>query len=187
MKKWLFISLLLLPAIAWATYKPARVLAPDWVAGINCISDHLCIDDLSRTTDAGRLYKEAVNFVETSIDNFNNRPRVTFCSTEQCYASFGFNRAAGHTIGHSGIVIGPRGWKDYYVRHEMIHHLQAEKMGVVKQWRSENWLKEGMAYSLSQDPRTRLSEPMQSYRTRFEQWYRSIGKDRLWQAALQLR
>jgi hypothetical protein len=186
MKKWLFISLLLLPAIAWATYKPARVLAPGWVAGVNCISQHICIDDQLRITEADGLYKEAVSFVETRIDSFKNRPRVIFCSTGQCYKSFGFNRAAGHTVGRSGIVIGPRGWQDYYVRHEMIHHLQAEKMGMVKQWRSENWFKEGMAYSLSQDPRTRLSEPMHSYRVRFEQWYESTGKGRLWQAAQQL-
>ena len=79
--------------------------------------------------------------------------------------------------------MAPRGWKNYYLRHEMIHHLQAERMGVLDQWLSPEWFKEGMAYSLGQDPRPRLSEPWQQYRSDFETWYQTVGKERLWEEA----
>ena len=65
----------------------------------------------------------------------------------------------------------------------MIHHLQAERMGVYRQWRSPDWFKEGMAYSLSQDPRPDLGEPLQENRSKFEEWYRSTDKDRIWEVA----
>jgi hypothetical protein len=186
MKKWLFLALLAIPVMAWMLFKPARVLAPGWVGGVTCPTETLCLDDAARLTEATRLYEDAVAFVESEIDAFESRPRVTFCSTDRCFRSFGFNRAAGQTVGRSGIVIGTRGWQDYYLRHEMIHYMQAEKMGVIGQWRSDDWFKEGMAYALSLDPRTTLPEPMQTYRRQFEKWYASVGKDRLWEAARQL-
>ena len=34
----------------------------------------------------------------------------------------------------------------------------------------EQWLSEGMAYSLSDDPREQLSEPFQTHRTKFNDW-----------------
>ena len=68
----------------------------------------------------------------------------------------------------------------------MIHHLQAERLGVLKQWRSPNWFKEGMAYSLSQDPRSDISELFQKYSLEFEKWYRSVGKENLWKEARKL-
>jgi hypothetical protein len=34
------------------------------------------------------------------------------------------------------------------------------------------WLIEGMAYSLSNDPRSELHEPFESYRQQFNNWYR---------------
>lgn len=45
---------------------------------------------------------------------------------------------------------------------------------------------EGMAYALSDDPRPELSEPYQTYRVRFEEWYRSVGKEMLWEFAHEL-
>lgn len=65
----------------------------------------------------------------------------------------------------------------------MIHHIQAERLGAYKQWRSPDWFKEGMAYSLSQDPRRDLAEQFKQYRARFEAWYQSMGKERLWEEA----
>ena len=42
------------------------------------------------------------------------------------------------------------------------------------------WLVEGMAYSLSADPRQPLSEPWEKHRTRFDAWLQKVGKDGLW-------
>ena len=68
----------------------------------------------------------------------------------------------------------------------MIHHVQAERLGIFTQWRSPAWFKEGMAYSLSQDPRSHLAKPLQQYRSDFEKWYQSVGKERLWEEAQKL-
>jgi len=43
-----------------------------------------------------------------------------------------------------------------------------------------------MAYALSEDPRPVLSERYQTYRLRFEEWYRSVGRERLWEQAREM-
>ena len=188
----LAVLLLLLPACAtagflsaWVFYKPTRVLAPT-LNGVACISKTVCTDDPSRYDQAVKLYDEAFEFVSRSVGSMERKPRAIFCTSQDCYRSFGFTRTAANTVGVSGIVIGPRGWKDYYLRHEMIHHLQAERMGVLQQWLIPNWLTEGMAYVLSEDPRQDLGEPLQEYRRQFREWYRSVEPERLWQEVADL-
>lgn len=180
MKHILVLCITLSPAIAWAAYKPMRVLAPGLVSGVTCMTDTICIDDVSRYPEALKLYDEAVYFVAENIEELKVKPRVTFCSSLSCFRSFGFNQASAKTVGKSGIVISPKGWKYHYLRHEIIHHLQAEKLGVIAQWRSPEWYKEGMAYYLSQDPRNELSGKYQQYRTQFAQWFKRSGKDNIW-------
>ena len=179
------IVLLLIPGASWAFYKPVRVLAPE-LNGTTCVSNTVCVEDVSRYEDASRLYEDAFDFVTAVLDEIEEKPRVIFCSTHECFESFGFDRAGAHTVGISGIVVGPRGWKDYILRHEMIHHLQAERLGVFTQWRSPEWFKEGMAYALSRDPRPVLSEPWEGYRSRFRAWLKSVGKEQLWTEAARL-
>jgi hypothetical protein len=90
-------------------------------------------------------------------------------------------------MGTFAIVIGNRAWHAYYVRHELIHHLQNERLGSLRNsFLMPIWFREGMAYSLSEDPRAPLAEPLQSYRAQFNDWLRRVGKDRLWQEAAQL-
>ena len=72
------------------------------------------------------------------------------------------------------------------MRHEMIHHLQAERLGVVRQWFMPEWFTEGMACSLSGDPRPALTEPRKGFREKFERWSRSVGKERIWTEASKL-
>lgn len=48
------------------------------------------------------------------------------------------------------------------------------------------WFKEGMTYSFSQDTRSVLPEVFKEYRLEFEKWYRSVGKENLWQEARKL-
>ena len=183
---WVVLSgLVSLPAAAWTFYKPTRVLAPEW-NGVSCLSESICTDDPSRYKEALALYDEAYTFVHSSVGAIEQKPRVIFCASHACFRSFGFDKAAAHTVGISGIVVSPRGWKGYYLRHEMIHHLQAERLGVFGQWRSPAWLTEGMAYALGQDPRPDLGEPGQRHRATFDKWYRAVGKARLWDEARKL-
>lgn len=187
MVKRIIITLLLIsPAIAWSFYKPMRVLAPELVSNISCNSSGICIDNKSRSAEAKELYDKAIEFITTSIGKIEEKPKIIFCSTESCFKSFGFNKSTANAVGVSGIVISPRGWKPYYIRHEIIHHLQSEKMGVISQWRSPKWFTEGMAYSLSKDPRKELKEPYQGYRKKFSVWYKKIGNNELWKASREI-
>jgi hypothetical protein len=182
LKRLLLTGLLCLPFAAWAFFKPVRIAAPE-LAGVSCVSDTLCTDDLSRHQQAAGLYNEALRFVDSSIGRIEDKPRVIFCSSDACFHSFGLGKSAAATIGTFGIVISPRGWKSYYVRHEMIHHLQNEKLGTIRAWREPEWFHEGMAYALSEDPRAELGEPFEQYRSQFRHWYQQVGKDRLWDEA----
>lgn len=182
MKHLLFIGLLCIPVAAWAFVKPVRVVAPE-LTGLSCINDTLCTDDISRFQEIAKLYDEALHFVDSSVGSIDNKPRIIFCNSDACFQSFGLGKRSAATIGTFGIVISPRAWEPYYLRHEMIHHLQNEKLGMIKAWRAPAWFMEGMAYSLSKDPRPILSEPFEQYRSQFEHWYSLVGKERLWTEA----
>jgi len=189
MKKWLLLPVLVLlvsPAVAWAAFKPERLLAPT-LNGVSCPSQSICVDDAARYARASQLYSQALQFVDANVGRLAERPRVVFCVTEACFQSFGFKRASGQTVGTLGIVISPHGWKPYYIRHEMIHYLQHERLGSLKCLLvTPRWFLEGMAYSLSQDPRPNLGTPWQQDRARFNVWYAKVGKQNLWTAAARL-
>ena len=185
LKRLLLIGVLLIPVLAWAFVKPVRVVAPE-LEGVTCRSEFICTDDVSRYQEAASLYDEALYFVESAVGTISKKPRVTFCATDACFQSFGLGKRSAATIGTFGIVISPRAWDQYYVRHEMIHHLQNEKLGMIKVWSYPQWFIEGMAYSLSEDPRPKLSEPFEQYRSQFTNWYKQVGKEQLWSKASNL-
>lgn len=183
MKRLLLLTLLALPVTAWAFLKPVRVLAPEW-AGVTCINEMICIDDPTRYPQALKLYENAIQFVSASAGEIKHKPRVIFCATDSCFQSFGLGKSSAATIGKFGIVVSPRAWEPHYVKHEMIHHLQRERLGNIKAWIiTPEWFIEGMAYSLSADPRPVLAEPWQQHRSHFDDWYKQTGKQQLWPEA----
>ena len=164
-------SLSALPLITWAAFKPIRVFAPQ-LAGVQCTDANICIDDLTKLMQAVALRDESVTFVETRIGKLRKVPRYIFCTTAECAKSFGFTSNAAHHVGTFGIVIGPRGWQPHFARHELIHHLQMENIGSFHALiYTPTWFIEGMAYSLSQDPRRPLPQPLEDWRAQFESWY----------------
>ena len=65
--------------------------------------------------------------------------------------------------------------------------MQNQRLGSLRMWLFKPvWFREGMAYSLSGDPRKPLPEPLQGYRSAFETWYRQVGPERLWAEAERL-
>ena len=173
-----------LPLAAWALVKPVRVLAPELV-GLSCV-DRVCVDDPARRAEAVALYEQAVRFVEGSAGALQAPPRAVFCATRACAATFGFGARRAYTVGTFGIALGERAWQPYFVRHELIHHLQNERLGAVRNsFFKPRWFREGMAYSLSGDPRP-LPEPLQGYRAQFDAWFRDVGPARLWVEAEEL-
>lgn len=184
-KRLAFSAFVIAPVAAWALVKPVRVIAPELV-GISYHQISVCVEEPEKLQAANQLYAESIAFVSRSISPLANSPRVIFCSTEECANAFGLGARSAVTIGTFGTVIGPRAWKAYYVRHELIHHLQGQRLGVLQRMFKPTWLIEGMAYSLSQDPRLPLPEPWESHRARFNAWYGTIAKDLLWQEAAKL-
>lgn len=167
------ITLAIVALAAFAFIKPLKVLFPQSV-GVHCIDNRICIEKVQRIELARKLYQQAMTTVEARLGAFKNPPRIIFCSTHECFRYFGFNRAAARTIGTFGIVIAPRGWLPHYLRHEMIHHWQAENFGNLNTWIAPAWITEGMAYAISEDPRSELEIPYQQYRANFLKTYGAL-------------
>ena len=181
----LLVMLAVVPLITWFAVKPVRVVEPR-LAGVHCVSATVCIDDLARVEEAAGLYAEAMAFVPDVLGSFKGMPRVIFCATQACADAFGLGARAAVTLGTWGTVIAPRAWAPHFVRHELIHYAQAERIGTLRLLFKPQWFVEGMAYALSQDPREPLTEPFESQRRRFRAWYAAVGKQGLWQVARDL-
>ncbi len=185
LKRLAFLLLVITPLVAWMFVKPIRVVAPQ-LMNVSCLSTTICVDDVAKYPEAERLYAEAAHFVAATVGPVERTPKVIFCASMVCAQSFGLGARSAVTIGSFGTVIGPRAWQAHYVRHEMIHHLQAERIGIIPLLFKPSWFVEGMAYTLSQDPRVPLAEPFEDYRKQFRAWYASINHQQLWGQARKL-
>ncbi|MDO9314083.1 MAG: hypothetical protein Q7T97_06025 [Burkholderiaceae bacterium] len=173
------------PVAAWIIVKPIRVVFPT-VQGMSCVSASVCVEDPDEAQAAVALYEEAFDFVSATVVPLRKKPRLIFCSTEICANKFGLGARAALTVGKFGTVVGPRAWTPYLVRHEMIHSVQCEQLGVLKVLRMPSWFVEGMAYSLSEDPRDQLPPPLEGYRSAFDSWFETIDRRLVWHEAKRL-
>jgi hypothetical protein len=173
--KWVIFLSVIAVIATFIFYRPSRILIPE-INNVACATTSICIDDMARLREAEDLMARSVIEVEDKLGPLKNYPKSVFCSTRECYESFGFKHAAAHAIGRSGIVIGPAGWQPHYVKHEIIHYWQAENIGVIRMLQVDDWIIEGMAYALSDDPRPELEQPWQSYRARFSDWYLTVDQ-----------
>lgn len=176
--KWIVLTITLIVLCIFVFFKPSRVLIPE-INDVVCATGSICMDDLSRLREAETLLADAIVDVERKLGKLENFPKAIFCSTQACYEKFGFRHSSASAIGRTAIVVGPRGWKPFYIKHELIHYWQAEKFGVIRMLLVDEWFKEGMAYFLSDDPRAELQEPWQTYRKRFADWVNTAGHENL--------
>ena len=100
-------------AAEWTFDRRVRVLAPRFVAGITCVTDVICTDDVSRATEAAKLYDDAVRFVGERVSPIQNKPHAIFCASEACFQAFGFERSSAEAVGRFGIILSPRGWQPH--------------------------------------------------------------------------
>lgn len=172
------VVLLGIPALAWALVKPVRVIAPS-LADVSC-SGSLCVDVVTKAPEAERLLRQASEDVERKVGAFARQPQVIFCSTQSCADYFGLGARSAVTLGTVATVIGPRAWTPFYVRHELLHQAQGDRIGVVPLLFKPGWIVEGMAYGLSEDPRSPLAEPFETQRREFMAWYAKIDQRQVW-------
>jgi hypothetical protein len=179
-KRWLIpLGVLLLPALALAVPNPLRVYVPG-LFGLHCGEHRVCVEDASRLAMAQDFLKHAHEELPAVVGPIDAQPVAIFCSTRECFELFGKRRSNAVSFANRAIVIGPRGWYPHFVRHELIHAAQYDHLGLYRAWSLPEWLREGMAYSLSNDPRRPLPEPLEGWRTRFEDWYRKGDGANLW-------
>ena len=187
----LFIVLIAFPGSALAFYKPTRVIVPQFF-GVECFNENICIDDKARLAEAETLRAEAITFVIKNIGAISKVPRFIFCCREECARKFGLYGAAAYNVGTYGIVIRTKGWEPHFVRHELIHHLQNERLGSIKaSFLMPKWFVEGMAYALSDDPRRPIPvQELEQWRSQFEAWntqgVTAETHKTIWQRAKQL-
>lgn len=174
----------LAPVAAWAVVKPLRVVAPE-LLGLTCTADSICTDDPSRIAEARELLKDAQSFVATDLGSLRGRTTAVFCTTSECSSKFGLGRSVAFSVGTFGVIFSEGAWHPHFVRHELIHQRQNERLGVINAWLFKpTWFIEGMAYSRSQDPRHPLPEPLESWRAQYQEWERNIPQSiTLWSAA----
>ena len=174
-----------LPLLAYAAFPPARRLLPT-LAGVQCVGE-ICTDRPEQRHEAEQLYSEAVQFVHEKLGTIDNPPQIIFCQLNSCASYFGLRKSKAQTTGPFGTVIGPDGWLPYIVRHELIHQLQNERLGRYRMHPGPDWFIEGMAYSMSDDPRSDLGQPWQENRDHFNNWYAALNNDQLWVEAVKLQ
>jgi hypothetical protein len=180
------VAVVALPLVCFAAFPPARRLFPS-IAGLDCDSRGVCAESPEQLRSARLLYDESRQFVQAALGPLERGPHTIFCQSEWCAVYFGLSMSKAQTTGPFGTVIGPDAWVPSLVRHELIHQVQNERMGMFRLHPGPEWLLEGMAYSLSGDPRADLGPPWQEYRARFDSWYAETGSANLWAAAKDLR
>lgn len=185
LKRLALLLLVVVPIVAWIFVKPIRVVLPK-AQGMSCVSALVCVEEPEKALAAVALYDEAFDFVSDTVVTLRGKPRLVFCSTDACANKFGLEARAALTVGKFGTVIGPRAWESHLVRHEMIHYAQCEQLGILKVLRLPSWFVEGMAYSMSEDPRAPLAQPFEGYRSAFVSWYVGIDRRLVWHEAKRL-
>ena len=155
------------PFLAWFIVKPIRVVAPNTDL-LHCDPSFICTEGKTNHSMANDLYAQSIKSLALKLGEPDSQPKVIFCSTRLCDEYFGLGKRSAITFGTFGTVVSSRSWKQYYVEHELVHYLQYENLGYVKVLLMPSWLKEGMAYSISSDPRQKLKSPWQEYRIEFE-------------------
>lgn len=167
------IAVALIPVATLAIPSPLRALAPG-LFGLVC-EERVCVDDARRLAEAQELVRSALADIGAKLGALDPPRTMIFCASEECYGKFGKRRSTSVTFGGKAILIGPRGWAAHFVRHELIHAAQYEKLGVIRAWRGPQWITEGMAYSLSEDPRRPLPARLEAWRAQYE---RRLGAER---------
>jgi hypothetical protein len=172
------IAVALVPVATLAIPNPLRALAPG-LFGFVC-DDRVCVDDARRLAEALALVGPARADVARKLGAPGALPLALFCSSKACYDTFGERRSTAETFGGKAILIGPRGWSAHFVRHELIHVAQYERLGFMRAWRGPKWIIEGMAYSLSEDPRRPLPGELEAWRAEYEARLGGEGGVALW-------
>ena len=172
------------PAIAWAAFKPVRILAPA-LNGMTCVA-RVCVQEPSKLALAQDLQNNAVEAVGQKLLPLEHAPLTVFCSTRECYHSFGGGMERGAAILNWGVILPPESWVAHIVEHEYIHMLQAEQLGLLGREGTPQWFKEGMPFFISAPPAHDLPDYARPLVAQYQAWEQQEGRGNIWQRAVDL-
>ena len=173
-----------MPAIAWSAFKPVRILAPT-LNGVTCVA-RVCVEDPAKLSLAQNLQHNAVEAVGHKLAPLEQVPLTVFCSTRECYRSFGGGMERGAAILNWGVILPPESWVAHIVEHEYIHMLQAQQLGLLGREGTPQWFKEGMPFFISAPPAYDLPNYARPLVAQYQAWEQKEGRSHVWQAATDL-
>jgi hypothetical protein len=176
--------LALMPIIAWASFKPIRILAPT-LNGVTCVA-LVCVEEPAKLALAQTLQGNAVKAVGHKLSPLQNVPLTVFCSSRECYQSFGGGMERGAALLNWGVIIPPESWVPHIVEHEYIHMLQAQELGLLGREATPLWFKEGMPFLISAPPTYDLPAYARPLVAQYQDWEQSEGRGNVWQRAQDL-
>ena len=179
-----FAFLVAAPAVAWAVFKPVRILAPA-LNGVTC-SGRVCVEDQSQLGRAQALQREGVEAVGRKLVALQQVPLTVFCSTRPCYRSFGGGLERGATLFNLGVILPPESWVAHIVEHEYIHMLQAQELGLLGRQKTPAWFKEGMPFLVSEPPEHDLPDYARPLVAEYQAWEQRVGRHNVWKVAADL-
>ena len=175
---------LVAPLVAWAAFKPVRILAPA-LNNVTCV-ERVCADDPSRLDHASELQRNALAEVARKLGTVEDAPLTIFCSTRECYRSFGGGAERGATLFDWGVILPPESWVAHIVEHEYIHMLQAQELGLFGREQTPAWFKEGMPFLVSNPPAYDLPAYARPFVARYKAWEQRVGRENVWAEAARL-
>ena len=176
--------LVAMPAIAWAAFKPVRMLAPQ-LNGVTCVAQ-VCVEETSKLRQAQALQESAVAAVGRKLLPLEQAPVTVFCSTRECYQSFGGGMERGAAILNWGVILPPESWVAHIVEHEYIHMVQAQQLGLLGRERTPQWFKEGMPFLISEPPEHDLPDYARPLVAQYQAWEQREGRSNVWRRAMDL-
>ena len=174
----------LLPLALWYLVKPLRILAPG-LNGMTCRAA-VCVEDPARLTQAERLHREAMTQVAHKLTALDSPPLTIFCSTRECYRSFGGGAERGATLFDLGVILAPESWVAHIVEHEFIHMLQAQELGLMGRGLRPDWFQEGMPFLISNPPAHDLPGYAVPLVANYRAWEQRVGRANVWREACAL-
>ncbi|MGB7337191.1 MAG: hypothetical protein WBD01_15500 [Salaquimonas sp.] len=137
---------------------PQRALAPG-LFGLTQIDQSTFIDATTKADEAKSLIIKANSTLKAFFGELKSSPKIVICTQESCFDRFG-GGPRGITYGYDLIKIGPKGFNEMIITHELFHgelHKRMGRFGMVKP-KFPAWFNEGLATIISNDNR---------YRTKF--------------------
>ena len=154
MKKTIAIAALLL-CTGCSTVKEAKLWAPTWF-DMEPIADRVFVNKDMPSTDRAQALM-LVNASEKRIVQYYGKatssPKFFFCSTKECFKSFGGSTSRAKSFGDYATLFSPRGMSIPIISHEWSHVELYSRINSIRTMRSiPKWFDEGLAVVVSEAP-----------------------------------